>query len=211
MDACRLGQTVACTDDVGTCSPRTNGGNTELPICVPETLCENCPNSDDTTGTSGIDASCEMDARMDPKTLRIDCKLAVTPAGAGRVQPCLAPPTPVDFAHDFGPGWICAGAPLGFSTAYATSVQPQPIRIGGNATAPDYLISAHCLAQPAVSISYDAVNRRRRRARSRPTSRRAGARRARRRSAGTTPTDILGVPFQSRLRARGRRVSAPSR
>jgi hypothetical protein len=154
QDACRLGQTISCTDGVGTCSPRTSNGGAELPVCVPVTLCDSCPNSDDLTGTSGLDATCEMKARMDQKTLRVDCKLAVTTAAPGGVQPCPAA-APVDLTGYVGDRWICAGAPLGFLTSYSTTIQPGTIRVGGNGTIADYVIAAHCGMQSGVAVSFD--------------------------------------------------------
>ena len=85
--------------------PRVDG---DTPICVPKTVCAHCKNSDATTGSSGINASCEAAARTDQDTIRIDCQLlAMAGSAAGTVSPCTDAGKPLDLAAFIGPGWGC--------------------------------------------------------------------------------------------------------
>lgn len=66
MDACRVGDTVACTDNVGDCNVRT-----QLAICVPSAMCTRCNDQ--------IDQSCFLDGITDDTTPYIQCDLPVGP------------------------------------------------------------------------------------------------------------------------------------
>jgi len=66
MDACRVGNTGACMDNVGDCSAIT-----DIPICVPAALCNKCNDQ--------IDPSCYMDGITDDATPYIQCDIPVGP------------------------------------------------------------------------------------------------------------------------------------
>ena len=159
MEACTLGSTIACTDGVGTCGPRVLGGNAEVPICVPDTVCKHCKNSNSATGTTGIDPTCEAAARMDPDTIRIDCRLLAT-AGqtSGTVSPCFDLGAPLDLPSYIGQDWGCAGPPMYFFSNYGI-VAPSPfLPVGGMPGSPDYRIDPHCNASTgALAFSFTAT------------------------------------------------------
>jgi hypothetical protein len=155
QDACVLGTTVGCTDGVGTCGPVTG---TDQPKCVPVTLCESCPNSDAITGTSGIDLACEAAALADSKTLRIDCKLAVTQPSAGAIVPCVGSGA-VDLASYVDPAWACSQAgPLDFVGEFGLATPLSYLGIGGTSTAPDYQFGVHCNSSARLLFSMTSTN-----------------------------------------------------
>ena len=144
MDACTIGSSIACTDGIGTCGPRAAG---DTPLCVPDTVCKHCKNSDSTTGSTGINASCETAARTDQDTIRIDCQLlAMAGSAAGTVSPCTDPGKPLDLTPFIGPGWGCMPNALYWVSSFggATTSPGAFLPVGGTATAPDYRVDAHC-------------------------------------------------------------------
>ncbi|HSN28885.1 MAG TPA: hypothetical protein VLT45_21505 [Kofleriaceae bacterium] len=156
MNACTVGSTLACTDGVGTCGPRVLGGNNETPICVPQTLCKHCPNTSSTTGTSGIDPTCEAAARMDQATIRIDCRLLATPSPtSGMVRPCFDTGTPLDLGQLAGQGWGCLGTPMYFFTNYGVVAPSMFLPVGGQPGMPDYRVDPHCAGGP-LAFSFTA-------------------------------------------------------
>ena len=145
MDACTIGSSLACTDGIGTCGPRVLG---DTPVCVPATVCKHCPNSDATTGTSGINASCELAARTDQDTIRIDCQLlAMAGSAAGTVSPCTDPGKPLDLAPFVGAGWGCLPGSMYWVSSFGGVSGTTPggfLPVGGTAGSPDYRVDAHC-------------------------------------------------------------------
>lgn len=146
MDACTIGDTVACTDGLGTCAPRRGlPGGPQLPLCVPATLCKHCQNSNSVSGSSGIDASCEADARTDPDTIRVECQLLARPgATSGTVSPCTGAGTPLDLTGLMAPTWAC-GVNMGqFFTSYRPAAPSPYLPVGGTPMDPDYRVDVHC-------------------------------------------------------------------
>lgn len=145
MNACTIGSSIACTDGIGTCGPRVIGNT---PICVPRTVCAHCKNSDATTGSSGINASCEAAAGTDPDTVRIDCQLlAMAGSAAGTVSPCTDPGKPLDLAPFVGQGWGCVPSSTYWISSFGGVASTTPggfLPVGGTANAPDYRVDAHC-------------------------------------------------------------------
>jgi len=144
MNACTIGSSIACTDGIGTCGPRVTG---DTPICVPEALCKHCANSDATTGTSGINTACELAARTDQDTIRIDCQLlAMAGSAAGTVSPCTDGGKPLDLAQYIGPGWGCLpGATYWLSSFGVVGTTPGNfLPVGGTPANSDYRVDAHC-------------------------------------------------------------------
>jgi hypothetical protein len=64
MDACRMGATVACTDNVGDCNIPTSTA-----ICLPAAVCDACHDQ--------IDQSCIVSGLTDGATPRVECDLSV--------------------------------------------------------------------------------------------------------------------------------------
>jgi hypothetical protein len=100
MDACRIGDTVACTDNIGDCKPR------EPAICAPSPLCDKCNDQ--------LDPQCAVDAFADTRTLRVECTFPVQ-SSTGSAGPTFCQATPVgnyaiDLAPRMGTTFSCSGA-----------------------------------------------------------------------------------------------------
>jgi len=96
-DACRVGDPVACIDNVGGCKPLVGPA-----ICVPATVCDRCGGGQDT-----FDDQCFLDAAADQATLSVACDLPVMDTGNGYAF-CSSDPQqqlPLDFGPYLGTGF----------------------------------------------------------------------------------------------------------
>jgi hypothetical protein len=113
MDACRIGATLGCTDNVtsdGACNVPTPG------LCTPVTVCDHC--------TDLINATCIKDAVNDNKTAFVECTVFYSTESGGAASLCpsnATTPTNVDLTPYVGLGWGCVG-PSGWADF---SVGPQ--------------------------------------------------------------------------------------
>jgi hypothetical protein len=114
MDACRLGDTTACTDNVGDCRVRT-----ELAICLPAPMCDKCNDQ--------IDPSCFMNAMQDDATLHVQCDLPVGPNPSTQMLELCGGSTPVQIPLDLGPKF-------GGSFGIVTVEFDQPPALSGGST-----------------------------------------------------------------------------
>ena len=159
--ACRIGQTVACTDGVGTCGPPMN--NTAPPVCVPEALCRSCPNSDSTSGTSGLDPACELDALMNGDDVPVvDCDLDAL-VSASNMLPCADNLPAFDFSMYAGAGWGCvhiAGFIDNAGRLGPGQTAPGDLLFGVDASNLGWDLAASCPTEtaPAVQFTMTAVN-----------------------------------------------------
>lgn len=161
QQACRIGQTVACTDGVGTCGPLAN--NTAPPVCVPEALCRSCPNSDSTSGTSGLDPACELDALMNGDDVPVvDCDLDAL-VSASAMVPCADNLPAFDFSMYAGAGWGCvhiAGFIDNVGRLGPGQTTPGTLLFGVDPNSLGYTLSASCPTEtaPAVQFTMAAVS-----------------------------------------------------
>jgi hypothetical protein len=159
-DACRIGQTIACTDGFGTCGPLSGGSGSTMPppICVPEAVCKSCPNSDSTSGTSGLDMSCEADALMNGDDVPyVDCDIEAM-VSTVNMEPCMDSLPPLDFSNVAGAGWGCvhiAGFIGQFGQANGAA---GPLPVGADPMT-GYMLSASCdqsMNAPRVNFTLTA-------------------------------------------------------
>lgn len=156
--ACTIGSNIPCTDGIGTCAPRVAG---DTPICVPQTVCEHCKNTDSLGGNTGIIPACESAVRTDQDTIRIDCQLlAMAGSTAGTISPCTDPGTPLDLTPFVGQGWGCLTNPFmffGSSFNGVLSTQADFLPIGSSGMTADYRVDAHC-GSGALAFSFIGAN-----------------------------------------------------
>lgn len=125
MDACRLGNTVACTDNVGDCKVPTDGV-----VCVPASVCDKCNDQ--------IDSSCFVNAVTDDSTPYIECDLSVGPNPTTQEIELCNPNNqtdvmPVDLASHFGGTFGITGSE--FDQPPNTSGGTNILDLGGSQTA----------------------------------------------------------------------------
>ena len=111
MNACRIGDTVACTDNVGDCNIRT-----QLPICVPAAICDQCQDQ--------IDPSCFMSGITSDANPYIQCDLPVGPGANNPGITALCGTTAETMVLDLGPK-------LGSTFTIVTSEFDQPPAVSG--------------------------------------------------------------------------------
>lgn len=115
QDACRLGNTLGCTDNVS----KNAGCMAQDPaICTPVTLCDQCQ--------SVIDDSCVTAAVNDNKTMSIQCTAYVN-GESGSPLWCPGREVLVDMTPEFGDPYVCNGV-AGFA-GFLASTQLGPLQM----------------------------------------------------------------------------------
>jgi hypothetical protein len=111
MDACRIGTTLGCTDNVTQGSDCTA---TPSSVCVPAEVCTSCPD---------LDPGCLAGLTTDNQSTRIDCTIFVTNADPPALCTTLGEPALISLHGFIGVSSVCAGVP-GLLTDISTSSMP---------------------------------------------------------------------------------------